>query len=158
MSASEVTRVLSSTGANATQAIAAKLAAVCGKGDCLLLKGDLGAGKTTFARGFIRHFSPDEEVVSPTFTLMQTYAAGEHILHHFDLYRLKNKQEIIELGLAEALENGITLIEWPEIAQSELPESALSVTLSINKRLEQRQIIFSGRRAAWQEKLAGLEE
>lgn len=158
MSANKAALVLSSADAASTQAIAARLAGLCRSGDCILLYGDLGAGKTTFARGFIQSLYPGEEVVSPTFTLMQAYQPeGKGAIRHFDLYRLKNKQELEELGLRDALSSGITLIEWPELAQSELPEEALSVTLGVNHCPEYRQIAFLGQCAAWQERLVGLK-
>ncbi|MCX8506339.1 MAG: tRNA (adenosine(37)-N6)-threonylcarbamoyltransferase complex ATPase subunit type 1 TsaE [Alphaproteobacteria bacterium] len=84
--------------------------------DILLLQGDLGAGKTHFARAVIRHLmGSDITVPSPTFSLVQTYQLPNNItLWHFDLYRIKHPDEIWELGLEEAINSGISLIEWPE--------------------------------------------
>ncbi|MDE3015949.1 MAG: tRNA (adenosine(37)-N6)-threonylcarbamoyltransferase complex ATPase subunit type 1 TsaE [Pseudomonadota bacterium] len=159
MNAGKVTLTLPAPTAASTQAIAARLAGECRVGDCILLFGDLGAGKTTFARGFIRARCPgEEEVVSPTFTLVQTYAPEKGAaIWHFDIYRLKNNKELDELGLQDALASGIVLIEWPELAQSELPEDALSVTISVAGRPEHRLLTFSGCRVAWQTRLAGLQ-
>jgi len=129
-----------------TRTIAAALARECRRGDCILLRGDLGAGKTTFARGFIHALAAAaEEVVSPTFTLVQTYPTERGMLWHFDLYRLKSEGELVEIGLDEALEDGITLIEWPEIAQSALPETALDVTISAGDNEHARRLAFSGK-------------
>ncbi|WP_045679993.1 tRNA (adenosine(37)-N6)-threonylcarbamoyltransferase complex ATPase subunit type 1 TsaE [Martelella endophytica] len=110
----------------ATIAFAGVLAPLMRKGDCLLLEGDLGMGKSTLARALIRArlSDPDMEVPSPTFTLVQVYD-GAPPLYHFDLYRLGDPGELIELGLDEALEEGISLIEWPERGEGYLPEDAL---------------------------------
>ncbi|MQB11209.1 tRNA (adenosine(37)-N6)-threonylcarbamoyltransferase complex ATPase subunit type 1 TsaE [Agrobacterium sp. ICMP 6402] len=91
-------------------------------GDCLALVGDLGAGKSTLARAFIRAMAdePDLEVPSPTFTIIQTYAARIPVAH-LDLYRLSDVSELDELGIDEMLEDGICLIEWPDIAAEILP-------------------------------------
>src|SRR5215207_6038059 len=84
-------------------------------GDALALSGDLGAGKTTLARGLIRAMAGEEklDVPSPTFTLVQSYETRVP-LHHFDLYRLTSPSELDELGLDEMLASGAALIEWPE--------------------------------------------
>src|SRR4051812_13695997 len=98
-----------------TAALGAALAAEARPGDVIALVGPLGAGKTTLARGFIqKRAGADEEVVSPTFTLVQTYEAPDAVIWHFDLYRLNDPEEALELGFEEALAAGISLIEWPE--------------------------------------------
>lgn len=139
-----------------TAAIAAALAAQCRREDCILLTGDLGAGKTTFARGFIHALcNPAEEVVSPTFTLVQTYHGNNIQLWHFDLYRLKSPRELQEIGLDEALATGISLIEWPELARDLLPASALTVHISSDAGT-QRKITFSGKPEIWQSRFAAI--
>lgn len=143
------------------QTLAAMLAALCKIGDHILLYGDVGAGKTTFARGFIQAITKtQEEITSPTFTLVQTYplADGGGSVWHCDLYRLKNQEELLELGLEEAAENGITLIEWPELAENQVPHNSLRVTLSIAG--QGRSIIIAGNSDSWEDrlhKLAGWE-
>lgn len=140
----------------ATQALATTLAGFCHKGDCLLLKGDLGTGKTTFARGFIRSLGSEEEVVSPTFTLVQTYLtrAGWPVWH-FDLYRLEHAQELDPLGLEEALETGVTLIEWPELAKDRVPQEALTVQLAYEQE-GQRKATLLGDTKVWKPRLEKL--
>jgi len=114
----------------ATKALASRLASVSGCGDVLALTGNLGTGKTTFARGFIHSFGAgDEEVPSPTFTLVQTYDGGAVPIYHFDLYRVETPDEIIELGIEDAFTNGVTLIEWPDRLGDLLPVDRLDVTL-----------------------------
>ncbi len=139
-----------------TRIFSAKLAALCRIGDCLLLHGDVGSGKTTFARGFIKSIArTEDEIVSPTFTLVQTYPlinGGD--IYHCDLYRLKNESELDELGLDEAMEKGMVLIEWPEIASALLPSSALHISLAIEG--QGRSISLKGDIAAWEARLKEL--
>jgi len=99
----------------------------------ILLHGDLGAGKTTFSRAFIRTLTHQEdlEVVSPTFTIMQTYDTPQGPLTHFDLYRIKSSDEIYELGLDDYLNHHICLIEWPE-RLDHLPPSRFDVYIGEN--------------------------
>ncbi len=139
-----------------TRKVGAGLAYACHKGDCILLKGDLGAGKTTFARGFIQALGNAEDVVSPTFTLAQTYPtrAGWPVWH-FDFYRVENPLELDHVGLEDALETGVTLIEWPEIAVDRLPPQALTVQLAYAGE-GQRKVIFSGDDAIWKARLEKL--
>jgi hypothetical protein len=100
-------------------------------GDALALAGDLGAGKTTLARGLIRAMAGDADldVPSPTFTLVQSYDLRVPI-HHYDLYRLSSPDELDELGLDEALANGAALIEWPERADDRLPKGFITIALT----------------------------
>jgi tRNA threonylcarbamoyladenosine biosynthesis protein TsaE len=114
----------------ATEALARRLAAVIRSGDVVALWGGLGAGKTAFARAFIRAAGdPAEEVPSPTFTLVQTYALAAGPCWHFDLYRLRSPDEAWELGIEDAFAEGIVLIEWPERLGSLLPAERLDIHL-----------------------------
>ena len=100
--------------ADATTALGARIAPLLRAGDTVLLYGPLGMGKSTLARGLIRALTrPDEDVPSPTFTLVQFYETTPPVAH-FDLYRLTRPEEAFEIGLDEALEDGAVLIEWPE--------------------------------------------
>lgn len=99
----------------ATAQLAARLAGLARTGDLLALHGDLGSGKTSFARSFIRALGdPDTEVPSPTFTLVQSYETAKGTVWHFDFYRLSGPGEAAEIGFEEALATGIVLAEWPE--------------------------------------------
>ena len=127
----------------ATLRLGADLALALRPGDMLLLKGDLGAGKTTLARALIRAVAgnPSLEVPSPTFTLVQAYETQPPI-QHFDLYRLSSPDELDELGLEEAAAESITLVEWPERASGRFAASA--VTLELSSEGEGRVATLSG--------------
>ena len=112
-----------------TQILAQKLAQIAQKGDTFLLFGTLGVGKSVFARAFIEHLTNAKEVPSPTFTLVQTYTAPDFEIYHFDLYRLKDPEEIWELNIEEALHNAVCLIEWPEKTAPYLPRNAFVVSI-----------------------------
>jgi N-acetylmuramate 1-kinase len=114
----------------ATTVLAEDLALALKPGDCLCLSGDLGAGKSTLARALIRAVAddPDLEVPSPTFTLVQTYDLRLQIAH-FDLYRLASADELDELGLDEALEDGVALVEWPERASERFGNNVIAISL-----------------------------
>ena len=129
MTASRRERFLASEAATAK--LGEDLAQALKAGDVVALHGDLGAGKTTLARSLIRAVADDAEldVPSPTFTLVQAYE-GRLPIHHFDLYRTASPDELLELGLDEALETGAALIEWPERAGDLLPSDTVHVTLA----------------------------
>ena len=114
----------------ATRQLGEDLALAIGPGDCLALYGDLGAGKSTLARALIRAVAddPDLEVPSPTFTLVQNYPLRIAI-GHFDLYRIADPDELVELGLDEVLSDGAVLIEWPQRAGNHLPANAVAIRL-----------------------------
>ncbi len=115
----------------ATDTLAARIAAGLRAGDCVALRGDLGAGKTTLARAILRELGVREHVPSPTFTLVQSYETGRGTVFHFDLYRIEKARELEELGLEEALGQGAVLVEWPERAEGHLPDDALQVELEV---------------------------
>jgi tRNA threonylcarbamoyladenosine biosynthesis protein TsaE len=141
----------------ATEALAAALAARAQARDVIALSGDLGAGKTTFARAFIRARpggAAVTEVPSPTFTLVQVYDLAPP-LWHFDLYRLAQADDVWELGLEEALTDAISLIEWPERMGGLLPMARLDVALSAGASAEIRHATLTGH-GEWSSRLEGL--
>ena len=151
----------------ATLALGAKLGHVLHAGDFVALTGDLGAGKTTLARGMIRAFVADDiDVPSPTFTLVQSYTRDGKAtsqapltltsldLYHFDLYRLKNTQEVWELGW-EDIASAVALVEWPANAGDNLPEARLDIVLSFENdgRLAQ---FYARPQDSWKDRLDGV--
>lgn len=113
-----------------TAALGERLARAARAGDCILLEGPIGAGKSCLARAFIRALcGPAEEVPSPTFTLIQTYEADGTEIWHADLYRLTHPDEVWELGLDEAFTKAICLVEWPDRLGKHRPGGALCLTL-----------------------------
>lgn len=113
-----------------TGEIAAHLAVQAKPGDIFLLEGRLGAGKSIFARAFIRTLcGGDTEVPSPTFTLVQTYDSAKGPLWHFDLYRLSDPDEIYDIGWEEALSGGILLVEWPERLGAHIPRATRAIRI-----------------------------
>ncbi len=113
----------------ATVAFAARIAALATTGDVIALSGPLGAGKTVFARAFIRARGGTGEVPSPTFTLVQIYDLPGAAVWHFDCYRLRDAEEAWELGIEDAFRDGISLIEWPERIAALLPPRRLAIAL-----------------------------
>lgn len=118
----------------ATARLGAAVAGALEPGEAVCLWGPLGAGKSTLARGLIRALTqPDEEVPSPTFTLVQFYETPQLSVAHFDLYRLAGYGEVEELGLDEALDAGAVVIEWPERLDGHLPQNRLDIEISIER-------------------------
>jgi tRNA threonylcarbamoyladenosine biosynthesis protein TsaE len=140
---------------NATAALAARLATAVQPGDIIALQGELGAGKTSFARAFIRARGGSEIVPSPTFTLVQSYDLPGGMVWHFDLYRLRAPDEAWELGIEEAFADGISLIEWPERLGTLLPARHLLIALDFAAMPSTRQATLSGG-GRWATRLATI--
>jgi len=134
--------------AAAPDSIARRVAALARPGDVVALRGDLGTGKTLFARAFIG----EEDVPSPTFTLVQTYDRPMGRVWHFDLYRLKSPEEAIELDIEDAFAEGISLIEWPERLGRFLPAERLDIGLEFAGPPTARKARLEGR-GRWAELL-----
>ncbi len=150
----------------ATARLAHSLAALARKGDVFALFGELGSGKTAFARAFINALprpqepaqapTGPEEVPSPTFTLLQTYQRAPAPVWHFDLYRLVRPDEVYELGFEDALGEGIVLIEWPERLGPLLPAERLELRFDFAECAEARRVTLTGA-GAWVRRLRDLE-
>jgi tRNA threonylcarbamoyl adenosine modification protein YjeE len=138
----------------ATEALGRRIAAVLRSGDVVCLSGDLGAGKTTLARGVIAAWTGAiEEAPSPTYTLVQTYAGAGGELWHVDLYRLTRPEDAWELGLEEAFGDAVCLIEWPERLAGRLPRDRLEVTLIA---LGAGRVATLVGRGAWSERIGTI--
>lgn len=126
--AGERSLVLASHSPGETRQLAARLAGQAAPGEVILLVGNLGSGKTTFVQGFCTGLGVPVKATSPTFTLMHIYQGGRCPIYHFDFYRMNTTSEIAALGLEEYWEGeGISLIEWPQLAWPLLPDKPLAV-------------------------------
>jgi tRNA threonylcarbamoyladenosine biosynthesis protein TsaE len=155
--------VLRSTSAEDTRAMAAVMAGSCMPGDVLLLAGDLGAGKTTFAQGFAAGLGVTEVVTSPTFTLVRPYPTGApgpvRTLLHADVWRLERLHEIVDLGMGELVEDGaVALVEWGDAAGPVFGADALSVDLATGDTDDERVITVRPSGRAWTDRWSGLAQ
>jgi tRNA threonylcarbamoyladenosine biosynthesis protein TsaE len=118
----------------ATQALGRALATALQPGEAVCLSGPLGAGKSTLARALVRALTtPEADVPSPTFTLVQFYEGARLNVAHFDLYRLSSADEAYEIGLDEALDDGAAVIEWPERLAGRLPRDRLDIVITLSQ-------------------------
>ena len=100
-------------------------------GEVVVLNGDLGAGKTTFTKGLCKALGVTENVTSPTFTLMNIYKSGRLNLYHFDMYRIEDESEALELGLDEFFNsNGVCMIEWAENIRNMIPKNHITINIT----------------------------
>jgi tRNA threonylcarbamoyl adenosine modification protein YjeE len=144
----------------ATDRLAEKLASRLSAGDVLLLEGDIGAGKTRFARALISarlsaEGAPQEEIPSPTFTLVQAYEAGQLAIWHADLYRLTSGSEVVELGLDQAFESALCLVEWPDRLGPLRPPGAVTFHFTPGPSPDSRLLRIDAP-LSWSTRLAGL--
>lgn len=96
----------------------------------IVLSGDLGSGKTKFTEGILKHFGLEDEISSPTFTIVNEYNADSLKIYHFDLYRLSDVDEFYAMGGEEYLQNGICIFEWGEMIEDILPDGYIKITFS----------------------------
>jgi tRNA threonylcarbamoyladenosine biosynthesis protein TsaE len=136
----------------ATARLGAVVARLLREGEAVCLWGPLGAGKSTLARGLVRALTrSDEEVPSPTFTLVQFYETPDFSLAHFDLYRLARPEEVDEIGLDEALDNGAVVIEWPERLEGRLPADRLDIEIAVaGDGAQEHRVARLMRHGAWE--------
>lgn len=142
-----------------TEAVARAIAALCRADDVIVLGGDLGAGKTTFTKALAAGLGVTEQVTSPTFTLAQQYTTGRLPLHHLDVYRIDQLDEVVDLALPELYESrGVVVIEWGDTIAPALPASFLALSFEFgdgdNDRLLELRLIGPG----WQPRLEALRE
>lgn len=126
-----ITRDIPLDSMQATRALGQRLSEALRVGDALLLSGDLGAGKTELARAVIRARAGQSiDVPSPTFNLVIPYELGDLLITHFDLYRLDDPDDVLELGFADALDDGSVIVEWPDRLGDLTPPEALRIELT----------------------------
>ena len=124
-----------------TKAFACEIAQQVKRGDVIALQGDLGAGKTTWTQFFIGYLAEKKvDVTSPTYTIVHTYQTKRGMVWHYDLYRLEKEEELIPIGLEDALQEGISVIEWPEIARKWLPEHTIEIRFLRNFKSEEIEV------------------
>ena len=125
-----------------TKAFAAGLAAHATPGQIICLDGDLGAGKTVFAQGFAEGLGVPGYVNSPTFTILQVYEGGRLPLYHFDVYRIGDPEEMDEIGWEEYFfGEGVCLIEWSQLIEELIPETAVHVTIEKSREVFDDRLI-----------------
>ncbi len=141
-----------------TDQFARALGGVLAVGDCILLDGPIGSGKTHLARCLIQHhMAAPEDVPSPTYTLVQTYDTLLGDIWHADLYRITDPDEIEELGLVDAFSDAICLVEWPDRLAELRPENALYIRFVSDKQDEKRRDLeLQWSDPKWSQKLRGL--
>ena len=123
-----------------TRILAEKLASEVAGGTVIALEGELGAGKTTFTKYFAQALGIDEMIQSPTFTVVRSYDEGKFSLHHFDVYRVHDEEELFEIGFFEYIESsdGVCLIEWANLVKDLLPTDAWSIHIGYGERENER--------------------
>ena len=139
----------------ATRNLANALAPLLRPGDVVTLEGSIGIGKTTFIRALLEALGCIEEVPSPTFNLLHTYELGSVTFWHFDLFRIERLTDVYELGIEDALENGICLIEWPKIMAKLLPAERLELEFFYQKE-QSRRVTLRGY-GTWKQRLRKVE-
>ncbi len=143
-------QVAHTTSAVETQTLAAALAGLCGPGDLIVLAGEMGAGKTAFAQGFALGLGISDRVTSPTFTIVREYGGGRLALHHLDVYRLDQLREVVELGVAEMLdEEAVMLVEWGDAVLPALGDQFLEIRISFGDGNDERRLELSARGTHW---------
>lgn len=124
-----------------TKNFAKSLASHLKKHDIIVLTGDLGSGKTKFTEGILSYFGLENEISSPTFTIVNEYQKDDIFIYHFDVYRLEDSSEFYEIGGEEYFEKGICLIEWGELIEDALPKDYIHITFSRDDRDENIRIL-----------------
>lgn len=124
-----------------TKAFAKKLASILKQNNVIVLTGELGSGKTKFVEGFLEFFGLENEISSPTFTIVNEYKKNEINIYHFDVYRLEDSSEFYEIGGEEYFSSGICLIEWGEIIEDALPKDYIHIIFEKDVNDENKRIL-----------------
>ena len=131
-----------------TQSFSQKISQIINEGDIIFLYGEIGVGKTTFVRFFINHLEnvnkiKNTDILSPTFNIVYDYNIGALKIYHYDLYRIKNCEDILQLGIFEASNNHIKIIEWPELIKPK-PKDRIDILFSYSKLMNSREVKIFG--------------
>ena len=131
-----------------TQNLSSKISNIVGSSDIIFLYGEIGVGKTTFVRFLINHLEAENEikksdVLSPTFNIVYEYDIGDIKILHYDLYRLKNYKDILQLDMFEISNNYIKIIEWPELIDSK-PKDRIDIQFQYSKLIDYRTVKING--------------
>ena len=131
-----------------TQNLSNKISKIVGAGDIIFLYGDIGVGKTTFVRFLINHLEVEKglrksDVLRPTFNIIYEYDIGETKILHYDLYRLKNYKDILQLDIFEIHNNRIKIVEWPELIESK-PKDRIDIQFRYSKLMDYRTVKING--------------
>ena len=133
--------IYNSKSENDTKKLAIKMASMLKKGDLIVLCGELGSGKTKFTEGFLTYFGLENEISSPTFTIVNEYDTENLKIFHFDLYRLVDIDEFFAIGGEEYFEKGASIIEWGEMLEGYIPKKYLKLEFSRDNVNENKRII-----------------
>ena len=131
-----------------TQNLSSKISNIVGSSDIIFLYGEIGVGKTTFVRFFINHLEAENgikksDVLSPTFNIVYEYDIGDIKILHYDLYRLKNYKDILQLGMFDISDKHIKIVEWPELIQPK-PKNRVDIFFKYSKLMNSRDVQISG--------------
>ena len=131
-----------------TKNLSKKISEVINAGDVIFLYGEIGVGKTTFVRFFINHLEVENgikksDILSPTFNIAYDYDIGKIKVHHYDLFRLKNYKDILELGMFETSKDHIKIIEWPELIELK-PKDRIDILFQYTKSKNSRKVEVVG--------------
>jgi len=131
-----------------TKNLSKKISKIIKNGDVIFLYGEIGVGKTTFVRFIINHLEVENEIkksdiLSPTFNIVYEYEIGKTKIHHYDLYRLKNYKDILELGMFDISKDFIKIIEWPELIKSK-PKDRIDLLFQYSKLKDTRKVEIIG--------------
>ena len=131
-----------------TQTFSNKISKIVGGSDVIFLYGEIGVGKTTFVRFLVNNLEAENgikksDILSPTFNIVYEYDIGDNKILHYDLYRLKNYKDILQLGMFEISNNHIKIVEWPELINSK-PEDRIDIQFQYSKLMDYRTVIING--------------
>ena len=132
-----------------TQSLSKKISKIIKNGDLIFLYGEIGVGKTSFVRFLINHLEVENgikksDILSPTFNIVYNYEIKKLKIFHYDLYRLKNSRDILELAMFEDLENSLKIVEWPELIKTK-PKNRIDILFKYSKSMTSREVDIVGR-------------